>query len=198
MKVFTATILLLFLGISVIAQEKNQKTLENEIKKIKNKPAWGIKYDKFDDITGVYLGGYNIAKNTGGIIKGMDGRRYEMFIGFTFSGEILKESPKEFVLTVALSPNRAYPNDEGKNMLSDLKLLVDKDRFTFSSSGKDSILSNLLIGTVTSKFKISRDEYEKISKASSISLKLGSIESELNQKQIELFSQVLELSNIKK
>jgi hypothetical protein len=201
MKVFTAIILLLFLGISVIAQEKNQKTLENEIKKIKNKPAWGIKYDKFDDITGVYLGGYNIAKNTGGIIKGIDGRRYEMFIGFTFSGETLKQSPKEFAITFALFPNTTYPNDERKNMISDLKLLTDKDRFTFNSLGKDSILSKLLTGIsepVTSKFKISRDEYEKISKATSINLKLGSIESKLNQKQIELFSQVLELSNIKK
>ncbi len=121
-----------------------------------------------------------------------------MFIGFTFSGETLKESPKEFVLSIALSPNRAYPNDEGTNMRSDLKLIADKDRFTFDLSGNDPILSKLLIGVVTSKFKISRDEYEKISKASSISLKLGSIESELNQKQIELFSQVLELSNIKK
>jgi hypothetical protein len=198
MRIFTATILLLFLGISAIAQDKNQKTLENEIRKIKNKPAWGIKYDKFDDVTAVYLGGYNITKNTGGIIKGLDGRRYEMFIGFTFSGETLKESPKEFVLSIALSPNRAYPNDEGTNMRSDLKLIADKDRFTFDLSGNDPILSKLLIGVVTSKFKISRDEYEKISKASSISLKLGSIESELNQKQIELFSQVLELSNIKK
>jgi hypothetical protein len=182
MKVFTATILLLFLGISVIAQDKNQKTLENEIKKIKNKPAWGIKYDKFDDVTGVYVGGYSIIKSIGG--------GYEMFIGFTFSGEALKESPKEFVVTFTLSSNQVYPKD--------LKLIADKDRFTFNSSGNDSTLSNLLLGTATSKFKISRDEYEKIAKASSISLKLGSIERELSQKQIELFSQVLELSNVKK
>jgi hypothetical protein len=64
--------------------------------------------------------------------------------------------------------------------------------------GSDSILSKLLGGTTTSKFKVSRDQCEKISKASSVSIKLGAIESEMNQKQIELFSQVLELSNIKK
>jgi hypothetical protein len=201
MKIFTSAIILLLLGISVIAQDKNQETLKNEIKKIKNKPASAIKYDKFDDVTSVYLGGYNITKNTGGIIKGIDGRRNEMFIGFTFSGETLKESPKEFVISFALYTNRTYPNNEKTNMISDLKLLADKERFTFDSLGKDSILSKLLTGIsepITSKFKISRDEYEKISKASSISLKLGSIESEMNQKQIELFSQVLELSNIKK
>jgi hypothetical protein len=198
MKIFTPAIILLLLGISVIAQDKNQKTLENEIKKVKNKPAWVIKYDKFDDITSVYLGGYNITKNTGGIIKGIDGRRNEMFIGFTFSGETLKESPKEFVVSFALYTNQTYPNNERTNMISDLKLLVDKERVTFDSLGVDSILSKLLGGTTTSKFKVSRDKYEKISKASSISIKLGSIESEMNQKQIELFSQVLELSNIKK
>jgi glycerol uptake facilitator-like aquaporin len=32
MKVFITTILLVFLGISVVAQDKNQKTLENERK----------------------------------------------------------------------------------------------------------------------------------------------------------------------
>jgi len=201
MKILIATILLVFLGIAGVAQDKNQKTLENEIKKIKNKPAWVINYDKFDDITSVYLGGYNITKNTGGIIKGIGGRRYEMFVGFTFSGEILKESPKEFIVTFALFPNQAYPNNERENMSSDLKVIANTDRFTFNSSGKDSILSKALSGIsqpVTSKFKVTRDEYERISKTNSISLKLGSIERELTQKQTELFSEVLELSNIKK
>jgi hypothetical protein len=193
MKIFTATILLLFLGISVIGQDKNRKTLENEIKKIKVKPAWGIKYDKFDDITSVYLGGWDIGRS-------VSLRRCDVFIGFAFPGETLKESPKEFVIVFTMFPSPL--RYENRIIFSELKFLADKDRFTFASSGRDRIMSELLTGgatePITSKFKISRSEYESISKASSISLRLDSSEIELNQKQIALFSEVLKLSDTKK
>jgi len=194
MKVFTTIILLLFLGISVIAQDKDQKTLENEIRKIKSKPAWGIKYDKFDDITGVYLGGWNCA-------KGVGGGRCDVFIGFAFPREILTEPPKEFFIVFTVFPSLLKYRSTA-TIPSELKFLADKDRFAFTSSGEDSIMSELLsAGTgkpITSKFKISRSEYEKISRASSVSLRLGSSEIELNQKQIALFSEVLKLSDIKR
>ncbi len=196
MKIFTILLIFLYLGISATAQGKSEEVLKNEIKKIKSKPAWAIKYDKFDDITGVYLGGWDVAKSVGE-------RRCDVFINFAFPGEILRESPKEFSIVFTVFPNPLkYQSVESGTIFSELKFLADKDRFTFASSGEDSVMSGLLsTGTtkpITSRFKISRNEYEKISNANSISLRLDSSEIELNQKQIALFSEVLKISDIKK
>jgi hypothetical protein len=196
MKTFAILLIFLCLGISATAQGKSEEVLKNEIKKIKSKPAWAIKYDKFDDITGIYLGGWNIGKSIGA-------RRCDVFTGFAFPGETLTEPPKEFFIVFAVFPNLlGYRSNESKIITSELKFLADKDRLAFASSGEDSMMSELLSGgtakSISSRFKISRSEYEKISKASSVSLRLGSSEIELNQKQIALFSEVLKLSDTKK
>lgn len=191
----------------IFAQNENAapKTLENlkqQAKSFKDRRKYEIKYDKFEDQTLVRFSGNNLVTSGeqfgAALATAMGGGSSLSSIpilllgaGFIFTGETLKESPKEYVI---------YFDYSGESWAfiknSKLIFLVDDERIQFGEGEVDRTIKksggvNEIIG-----FKASKEDLLKIGNGKSVELKIGSLARKLKTEQAQMFANVVKLSDL--
>jgi hypothetical protein len=206
-KLLTITLLICGLSFSVFAQTENSasKTVEDlkrQTKGFKDRRKYEVSYDKFEDQTLVRFSGNNLVtsgEQFGAMLAGAMGGRSSPSVvpilllgaGFVFTGDVLKESPKDYLI---------YFDYSGESWAfiknSKLIFLVDDERIQFDEGQVDRTIKKQggvreIIG-----FKASKDDLLKIGNGKSVELKIGSLARKLKPEQAQMFSNVVKLGDL--
>lgn len=208
MKKLTIITLLIFcFSILTFAQAENTtpKTIEElkqQAKNFKDRRKYQIRYDKFEDMSIARFTGNNLVTSGeqfgAALATAMGGRSSLSSIpilllggGFIFTGDTLKESPKDYVVYFDYS-------GESWAFLKSSKLifLVDGERIQFGDGEADRSIEKQggvkeIIG-----FKASREDLLKIGNGKSVELKIGSLERKLKPEQAQMFLNIVSLGNL--
>lgn len=201
------TILIFCFSILTFAQAENttSKTIEElkqQAKSFKDRGKYQIHYDKFEDTSIARFSGNNLV-TTGeqfgaALATAMGGRSSISSIpilllggGFLFTGDALKESPKDYFIYFDYS-------GESWAFLKNSKLifLVDDERIQFGDGEADRSIKKQggvkeIIG-----FKASKEDLLKIGNGKSVELKIGTLERKLKPEQAQMFLNIISLGNL--
>jgi hypothetical protein len=206
-KLLIITLLVFCFSFSVFAQTENSasKTVEDlkrQAKSFKDRRKYEISYDKFEDRTLVRFSGNNLVTSgeqfgaaLGAAMGGSSSlSSIPMLLlgaGFVFTGDVLKESPKVYLI---------YFDYSGESWAfiksSKLIFLVDDERIQFGEPQVDRTIKKRggvreIIGFIASK-----DDLLKIGNGKSVELKVGSLARKLKPEQAQMFSNVVKLADL--
>ena len=205
-KLLMITLLIFCFSVLVFAQTENTtpKTLEDlkqQTKSFKDRRQYEVRYDKFEDLTLVRFSGNNLVtsgEQFGALLgKAMAGssdpRGVPMLLlgaGFIFTGDTLKESPKDYLIYFDYS-------GESWAFLKSSKLifLVDGERIQFGEGEVDRTIKKRGVAEIIG-FKALRADLLKIGSGKSVELKIGSLARKLKSEQAQMFSNIVKLGDM--
>lgn len=206
-KLLIITLLIFCVPALVSAQTDNgtPKTVEElkqQTKSFKDRRKYEINYDKFEDRTVVRFSGNNLVtsgEQFGAMLAAAAaGRRSAAAVpmlllgaGFIFSGNTLKESPKDYVIYFDYS-------GESWAFLKNSKLifLVDDERIQFGEGEVDRTVKRQGGVAEIVAFKASEEDLLKIGSGKIVELKIGSLVRKLKPEQSQMFSNVVKLGDL--
>ncbi len=181
---------------------KTVEELKQQAKTFKDRRKYEIRYDKFEDQTLVRFSGNNLVTSgeqfgamLGTAMRGSSSLSSIPILllgaGFVFTGDALKEAPKDYLI---------YFDYSGESWAfiknSKLIFLVDDERIQFGEGQVDGTIKKQggvreIIG-----FKASKDDLLKIGNGKSVELKIGSLARKLKPEQAQMFSNVVKLGDL--
>ncbi len=180
---------------------KTVEELKQQTKSFKDRRKYEIRYDKFEDLTLARFSGNNLVtsgEQFGAMLgKAMGGSSDPRGIpvlllgaGFVFSGDTLKEAPKDYLIYFDYS-------GESWAFLKSSKLifLVDGERIQFGDGEVDRTIKRQGVTEIIG-FKASKEDLLKIGNGKSVELKIGSLARELKPEQAQMFSNIVKLGDL--
>jgi hypothetical protein len=205
-KLLITTLLSFCFSVLAFAQTENMtpktpEDLKQQAKTFKDHRKYEIRYDKFEDMTVARFSGNNLVtsgEQFGALLgKAMAGssdpRGVPMLLlgaGFIFSGDTLKESPKDYII---------YFDYSGESWAfiksSKLIFLVDGERIQFGDGEADRTIKKQGVAEIIG-FRASKDDLLKIGNGKSVELKIGSLARKLKSEQAQMFLNIVKLGDL--